>query len=86
MGAHRCCDRKRNPPAHAGRWWGDVEMCGLGEDGTVSLAMVGACASCPSSTVTLRFMIRNLLLFRFPEEVTDVKGVFAEDDGRDFGL
>ena len=65
---------------------GDVEMCGLGEDGTVSLAMVGACASCPSSTVTLRFMIRNLLLFRFPEEVTDVKGVFAEDDGRDFGL
>ena len=65
---------------------GDVEMCGLGEDGTVSLAMVGACASCPSSTVTLRFMIRNLLLFRFPEEVTDVKGVFAENDGRDFGL
>ena len=39
----------------------------------------GACLDCPSSTVTLRFMVRNLLCHRFPGEIVDVVDVAAED-------
>lgn len=33
------------------------------KDGVVILSMVGACSSCSSSTITMRFMIKNLLMF-----------------------
>jgi Fe-S cluster biogenesis protein NfuA len=44
---------------------------------------VGACASCPSSTITLKFMIRNLLMHRIPEieDVLDEEDL--EDDGKE---
>lgn len=45
----------------------------------VKLRLVGACVGCPSSTVTLNFMIRNLLVHAF-EEVKGVEQVFEEQD------
>lgn len=55
---------------------GDVEFDRF-EDGVVYLSLVGACASCPSSTVTVRFMVHNLLTHMIPE-VTAVKQTVRE--------
>ena len=43
-------------------------------DGIVSLAMRGACAGCPSSTMTLQMGIQNLLK-HFVPEVREVRPV-----------
>ncbi|KAM9847452.1 NFU1 iron-sulfur cluster scaffold homolog, mitochondrial [Aulostomus maculatus] len=66
---------------------GDVIFKGF-EDGTVKLKLVGSCTGCPSSTVTLRNGIQNMLQFYIPEvdtveqvedEVDEVNAkVFAE--------
>jgi len=61
---------------------GDVEFAGY-QEGVVSLRMVGACASCPSSTVTAKFMIRNLLHHYIPE-VTDVESLDEPEVGEDW--
>jgi len=54
---------------------GDVEYHGFDfASGIVKLALVGACSSCPSSTVTMRFMIKNLLCHYIPD-VKDVEPV-----------
>ena len=53
---------------------GDVDFVLLDSDGVVHLRMLGACISCPSSTVTVRFMIKNMLQHYF-EEVKDVEHV-----------
>ena len=45
-------------------------------DGTVYLKMQGACAGCPSSTMTLKSGIENLLKHYIPE-VTEVRPVAA---------
>uniref|UniRef100_A0A3B4YBT4 NFU1 iron-sulfur cluster scaffold homolog, mitochondrial n=1 Tax=Seriola lalandi dorsalis TaxID=1841481 RepID=A0A3B4YBT4_SERLL len=45
---------------------GDVIYKGF-EDGTVKLKLVGSCTGCPSSTVTLRNGIQNMLQFYIPE-------------------
>ncbi|XP_061766106.1 NFU1 iron-sulfur cluster scaffold homolog, mitochondrial [Nerophis ophidion] len=45
---------------------GDVIFKGF-LDGTVKLKLVGACTGCPSSTVTLRNGIQNMLQFYVPE-------------------
>jgi Fe-S cluster biogenesis protein NfuA len=47
---------------------GDVEFDRF-ENGVVYLSLVGACASCPSSTVTVRFMVHNLLTHMIPEVI-----------------
>ncbi len=47
--------------------------------GIVRLALVGACASCPSSTVTVRFQIKNLLIHYMPDHVRDVERVGDEE-------
>ncbi|XP_028845160.1 NFU1 iron-sulfur cluster scaffold homolog, mitochondrial [Denticeps clupeoides] len=52
---------------------GDVIFKGF-EDGTVKLKLVGSCTGCPSSTVTLKNGIRNMLQFYIPE-VDDVEQV-----------
>ena len=57
---------------------GDCEFVDY-KDGIVFLKMVGACTSCPSSTSTMRFGIRNLLM-HLVEDVKDVKQVFDEED------
>ena len=45
---------------------GDISFRGF-KDGTVYLAMKGACAGCPSSTATLKHGIQNLLKHYIPE-------------------
>lgn len=45
---------------------GDVIFKGF-EDGTVKLKLVGSCTGCPSSTVTLRNGIQNMMQFYIPE-------------------
>lgn len=49
---------------------GDVELAEI-EDGVVKLRLMGACGSCPSSTITLKAGIERALF----EEVDGVKEV-----------
>lgn len=49
---------------------GDVELVDV-EDGIVKLRLMGACGSCPSSTITLKAGIERALL----EEVDDIQDV-----------
>ncbi|KAM3605616.1 uncharacterized protein V6R79_002029 [Siganus canaliculatus] len=57
---------------------GDVIYKGF-EDGTVKLKLVGSCTGCPSSTVTLKNGIQNMLQFYVPE-VDNVEQVEDEVD------
>lgn len=52
---------------------GDITFHGF-EEGTVLLSMRGACAGCPSSTMTLKHGIENMLRHYIPE-VTAVEAV-----------
>jgi Fe-S cluster biogenesis protein NfuA len=45
---------------------GDITFRGF-RDGTVYLAMKGACAGCPSSTATLKHGIQNMFRHYLPE-------------------
>ena len=54
---------------------GDITFHGF-ERGVVYLHMQGACAGCPSSTLTLKMGIENLLRHYIPE-VTEVRPVLA---------
>lgn len=49
---------------------GDVELVDI-EDGVVKVRLMGACGSCPSSTITLKAGIERALL----EEVPGVKEI-----------
>ncbi|MGD1924122.1 MAG: NifU family protein, partial [Paracoccaceae bacterium] len=55
---------------------GDITFHGF-DGGVVYLAMKGACAGCPSSTLTLKHGIENLLRHYIPE-VTEVRPVGVE--------
>ncbi|XP_028778071.1 nifU-like protein 4, mitochondrial [Neltuma alba] len=56
---------------------GDIEYRGFDEEtGIVKLKMQGACSGCPSSSVTLKSGIENMLMHYVPE----VKGVEQELD------
>ncbi|XP_069045166.1 NFU1 iron-sulfur cluster scaffold homolog, mitochondrial [Lepisosteus oculatus] len=57
---------------------GDVIFKGF-EDGTVKLKLVGSCTGCPSSSVTLKNGIQNMLQFYIPE-VDEVEQVQDEVD------
>jgi len=57
---------------------GDVVFMGF-DSGTVKLKLQGACTSCPSSIVTLKNGIQNMLQFYIPE-VTNVEQVTDEVD------
>lgn len=50
---------------------GDVELVEVDEDGVVKVRLLGACGSCPSSTITLKAGIERALL----EEVPGVKEI-----------
>jgi len=52
---------------------GDFEFVGF-DEGVVSLRLKGACGSCPSSIITLKHGIENLLKEEFPE-VKEVRQV-----------
>ncbi|KAF5742747.1 putative HIRA-interacting protein [Tripterygium wilfordii] len=59
---------------------GDIEYRGFDEEsGIVKLKMQGACSGCPSSSVTLKSGIENMLMHYVPE----VKGVEQELDAED---
>ncbi|KAE8721558.1 NFU1 iron-sulfur cluster scaffold-like protein [Hibiscus syriacus] len=59
---------------------GDIEYRGFDPDtGIVKLKMQGACSGCPSSSVTLKSGIENMLMHYVPE----VKGVEQELDNED---
>ena len=45
---------------------GDVELVNVDEDGVVSVRLMGACGSCPSSTITLKAGIERALLEEVP--------------------
>jgi len=45
---------------------GDVELVSV-ENGVVSVRLVGACGSCPMSTMTLRLGVERLLKKEVPE-------------------
>jgi Fe-S cluster biogenesis protein NfuA len=45
---------------------GDLTYMGF-EDGIVKLQMIGACGTCPSSTLTLKMGIERLLMEEIPE-------------------
>ncbi len=48
---------------------GNVELVGV-EGGVVKLRLLGACGSCPSSTMTLKMGIERVLKERIPEVET----------------
>jgi Fe-S cluster biogenesis protein NfuA len=57
---------------------GDIVYAGF-DDGVVKLRMQGSCTSCPSSTVTLKNGVQNMLQFYIPE-VVSVEQVIDETD------
>lgn len=69
-------DSKIRPTVHEDG--GDIIFKGF-ENGVVKLKMQGSCSSCPSSIVTLKNGIENMLQFYIPE-VTSVEQVTDEVD------
>lgn len=57
---------------------GDITFISF-KDGIVSLKMQGSCTSCPSSIVTLKNGVQNMLQFYIPE-VVSVEQVFDKTD------
>lgn len=57
---------------------GDIIYIGF-DDGVVKLKMQGSCTSCPSSVVTLKNGVQNMLQFYIPEVVA-VEQVFDKSD------
>ena len=56
---------------------GDILFHGFDEDsGLVYLQLAGSCAGCPSSSVTLKSGVENMLMHYIPE----VEGVVQVDD------
>ncbi|MET0148595.1 MAG: NifU family protein, partial [Acidimicrobiales bacterium] len=56
---------------------GDIMFHGIDDDGVVTVELVGACVSCPASTLTLKAGIERILRDRV-EGVTAVRDV-SED-------
>ena len=52
---------------------GNVELVDVGEDGVVKVQLVGACAGCAMSTMTLKMGIEKIL----KQEIPEVKEVVA---------
>jgi len=50
------------------------------EDGIVKLKLQGACSSCPSSIVTLKNGIQNMLQFYVPEVLDVVQASSVVED------
>ncbi|XP_066246258.1 NFU1 iron-sulfur cluster scaffold homolog, mitochondrial-like [Euwallacea similis] len=58
---------------------GDIIFMGY-DDGVVKLKMQGSCSSCPSSVVTLKNGVQNMLQFYIPEVVAVEQVTDASDD------
>jgi Fe-S cluster biogenesis protein NfuA len=59
---------------------GDIIFRGIDEDGVVHVELVGACGSCPVSTMTLKAGVERIIMDRVPgiTEVRDVNGNGAD--------
>jgi Fe-S cluster biogenesis protein NfuA len=53
---------------------GDIVLLGVDDDGVVSVQLVGACGTCPVSTVTMKAGVERILKDRVPG-VTEVVAV-----------
>jgi Fe-S cluster biogenesis protein NfuA len=58
---------------------GDIVFHGVDDRGLVTVELVGACVSCPASTLTLKAGIERILKDRV-EGVTAVRDVSEEDE------
>jgi Fe-S cluster biogenesis protein NfuA len=54
---------------------GDIELIDV-EDGIVKVKLVGACAHCPSSALTLYSGVEKMLMEKFPDDVKGIEQVF----------
>ncbi len=57
---------------YLGSHGGDVELLGVGDDGVVSLRLLGSCDGCPSSSVTLKLAVEGAVEAAAPE-VTSIQ-------------
>ena len=59
---------------------GDIQYVDFSDDGYVRVRLEGSCVGCPSSSVTLKSGVENMLMHYIPE----VEGVISddEDEGR----
>ncbi len=48
---------------------GDIEVINVGEDGIVTVRLLGACGGCPMATMTLKRGVEAALKQRVPEVV-----------------
>ena len=53
---------------------GDLQILQI-EEGIVKVALNGACASCPASTLTLKAMVEKTLIEAFPTEIFGVEAI-----------
>jgi Fe-S cluster biogenesis protein NfuA len=58
---------------------GDIMFHGIDERGLVTVELVGACVSCPASTLTLKAGIERILMDRV-DGVTAVRDVSEDDE------
>jgi len=64
---------------------GDIKFHGFNEEkGVVTLEMQGSCSGCPSSSVTLKSGIENMLMHYIPE-VKEVVNIGGEKELEDEG-
>ena len=56
---------------------GDIIFHGVDGDGVVNVELVGACGSCPVSTMTLKAGVERIIMDRVPE-VTEVREINAD--------
>ena len=57
---------------------GDIIFRGIDGDGVVSVELVGACGSCPVSTMTLKAGVERIIMDRVPG-ITEVRDIAADD-------
>ena len=61
---------------------GDIKLVGYEEStGIVTVRLEGSCVGCPSSSVTLKSGVENMLMHYIPE----VKGVVASEEKEEVG-
>jgi len=66
---------------------GDILFVRFDEDtGVVTLRMQGACSGCPSSSVTLKSGIQNMLMHYIPEVKDVVQDVDESDEAGDLAF
>ena len=51
---------------------GDLSICGLDEEGTLWIEMLGQCAGCPSADDTVKNLVKQEITSRIPE-IKDVE-------------